>query len=358
MAHCLLIDIGAGTMDVLCANLKTQSCFKAVVKSPVRAMAEKIAAHAGPLAVSGVEMGGGSVSQALKNRARQHHVAITAAAAKTVHNDLARVQSMGLEILPDDQVAALAQTAEYEAITLSDLDLSHMQQLVNALGIPFEFDIVGICAQDHGCPPPGVSHLDHRHHLFCRRLDQHPSPHTLLYPAARIPASLTRLQTLANTAQNLPARQIFVADSGMAAIIGASKDPAIDSTRPVLVLDIATSHTLGAVMAGDELLGFFEYHTSDINRALLEQRMIELADGKLSHESVVAGGGHGAWISRAPGFATIADIIATGPQRRVINGSKLPVRFGAPLGDHMMTGCAGLLDAICRHENLPTPDYV
>ncbi|MBW2312327.1 MAG: hypothetical protein JRF35_14885 [Deltaproteobacteria bacterium] len=34
----------------------------------------------------------------------------------------------------------------------------------------------GICAQDHGRPPEGVSHLDYRHTVFKERLDEDPYP--------------------------------------------------------------------------------------------------------------------------------------------------------------------------------------
>ena len=36
---------------------------------------------------------------------------------------------------------------------------------------PIEFDAVADCAQDHGVPPHGVSHLDFRHQLYRERLD-------------------------------------------------------------------------------------------------------------------------------------------------------------------------------------------
>lgn len=53
------------------------------------------------------------------------------------------------------------------------------------------------------------------------------------------------------------------------------------------------------------------------------------------------------------GPAALETIIATGPKRRIIRGSHLPVVFGAPMGDNMLTGCVGLLEALRLKKGLP-----
>jgi len=58
MGRFLMIDIGAGTMDILHYDTETDLHYKAVVKSPVRYLAEKAAAVSGKLIVVGNEMGG------------------------------------------------------------------------------------------------------------------------------------------------------------------------------------------------------------------------------------------------------------------------------------------------------------
>ena len=50
-------------------------------------------------------------------------------------------------------------------------------------------------------------------------------------------------------------------------------------------------------------------------------------------------------------------IITTGPKRRLVEGSKLPIVFGAPLGDNMMTGTVGLLEAVRRRKELAPIHY-
>jgi uncharacterized protein (DUF1786 family) len=147
-------------------------------------------------------------------------------------------------------------------------------------------------------------------------------------------------------------------DSGMAAILGASLDGRCRNKKRFLVLDIATSHTVGAAMAGDELAGFFEYHTQDITLERLEQLLRDLADGKLSHEQILAEGGHGAFLRQAVGFSAVETIVATGPKRKMLSGSQLPIEFGAPWGDNMMTGTVGLLEALRRRKGLEQITYL
>ena len=65
MSQFLMVDIGAGTMDVLCYESEADLHYKAVVKSPVRSIAEKAAAIPGNLIVTGCEMGGGKLMEML-----------------------------------------------------------------------------------------------------------------------------------------------------------------------------------------------------------------------------------------------------------------------------------------------------
>ena len=115
---------------------------------------------------------------------------------------------------------------------------------------------------------------------------------------------------------------------------------------------MATSHTLGAAIAGEEIAGFFEYHTRDITLDRLEQLIPDLADGKLDHKQILEAGGHGAYMRESFGFDAAEVIIATGPRRRLVEGSRLPIVFGAPFGDNMMTGTVGILEAIRRRKGL------
>ena len=358
MSRYLMVDIGAGTMDILWFDLASGQHFKAVARSPVPQLAEEIAAVPGKLLVTGGEMGGGPVTDVLKERARHVEVIISRAAARTLNHDPERVAAWGITVLPDDEAEAMRQDPAYHHVVLGDLQIDRLRQIVEGLGVPFAFEVVGLCAQDHGIPPAGVSHLDYRHNLFKARLDETPYPHTLLYHKDEIPKTFNRLLSLARSAEQLPAQEIYVMDSGMAAILGASVDVQAHGKERIMVLDVATSHTVGAALERGELAGFFEYHTRDVTLERLETLVADLADGRLEHERILAEGGHGAYLRKTLGFAATELTLATGPKRRLLEGSSLALAMGSPLGDNMMTGTVGLLEAIRRRKNLAPVIYL
>lgn len=358
MSRFLLLDIGAGTLDILFTDTKADLQYKAVVKYPVRHLAEQAQATPGNLAVTGCEMGGGQVSAVLKDRAKTAEVVMSVSAAATVHHDPERVRSAGIRIVEDAEAEALGKDPGFNPFRLGDLDLNRLRTIVKGFGVPFEFDYVGICAQDHGVAPAGMSHLDYRHNLFRAALDENPHPNALLHPVGEVPAAMNRLAAIAKSAQGIPAGEVYVMDSGMAAILGASMDPLRRNKEKILVLDVATSHTVGATLWGDEIAGFFEYHTVDITLERLEELMRALAEGKLDHEQVLSEGGHGAYLRKAIGIDGAEIILATGPKRKLAADSRLPIVFGAPWGDNMMTGTVGLMEAIRRRKGLDPMIYI
>jgi uncharacterized protein (DUF1786 family) len=346
----LLLDIGAGTLDLLWYHAETQLHYKAVCRSPVLCVAEQAESLDGDILVTGCEMGGGALSRVLREKARRGLVVMSESAAATVNHDSEKVRSTGVRVVQDEEAERLLETGRYGHLVTGDLDPGRLKSILDGLGVPFDFDVVGVCAQDHGAPPPGISHLDFRHSLFRDFLDAEPSPEALLFESGAIPVEFSRLRSIAASARRLPADRVFVMDSGMAAVLGASLDPEAAALSRLLVLDVATSHTVGATLEGGEICGFFEYHTADVNLERLEGLLRELADGGLSHRRILAEGGHGAYVRKAVGFDSLDRIVATGPKRGMVKKSNLGIRPGAPLGDNMMTGTAGLLEAILQRE--------
>jgi len=354
MTRFLMIDVGAGTMDILYVDLETGLHYKAVVASPVRTIASTIEQTPGNLLVTGGEMGGGPVSQVLINRAQESRVVMSAAAAATLHHDLEKVRSWNIEILENEEAAPYRKDPSFSHITLGDLEPDRLKDIVEGFGVPFQFEVVCFCAQDHGVPPKGESHLDFRHRKFRARLDRHPFPQILLFEKHEIPEELNRLRSAAADASRLPTEEIYVMDSGMAAILGASMDLSCVEKQRLLVMDVATSHTVVAALESGEISGFVEYHTHDLTRDRLEALIKDLADGRLTHEGILKEGGHGAYIRKPFGYGKAEILLATGPKRELIRGSRLPIVWGAPLGDNMMTGTAGLFQAVCRRKGLDT----
>ena len=358
MERYLILDVGAGTVDLLYYDMESKQHLKAVGKSPVKSLAEEAENSTGDLLITGTEMGGGVMSNILKRRAQEAEVVMSASSAATINHNLEKVRSWGIKVVDDKEAEALRQAGSYHTLTTSDLEVDRLEQMVRALGVPFSFEVVGLCAQDHGMPPEGVSHLDYRHEIFKSRLDKDPFPQALLYKSDQVPATLSRLRSMAKSAEGLPAHEIFVMDSGMAAILGASMDPRAREKERILTLDVATSHTVGAALQGEELNGFFEYHTSDITLERLEVLLMDLADGTLNHGQILEEGGHGAYIRKSFGFEKADLIIATGPKRKLVEQAQLPIQFGSPLGDNMMTGTVGVLESIRRHKGLRPISYL
>ena len=358
MSRFLMVDIGAGTMDILGYDTESKLHYKAVVQSPVRHLATKAAKLPGDLLITGQEMGGGPITQVLKERAKTATVVMSASAAATLHHNPAMVQSWNIKIVDDREAEDLQRSTKYSHLHISDLEQQRLEKIISGFGMPFSFDAVAICAQDHGVPPDGVSHLDFRHNLFTANLNQQPFPDYLLYSKDTVPSSLNRLTAIAASATALPADEIYVMDSGMAAILGASMDVLSRHKKNKLLLDVATSHTVGAAMENDEIAGFFEYHTVDISLERLEGLLEDLTEGRLEHKQILKEGGHGAYIRKTFGFKATEIILATGPKRNIVQNSSLPIVFGAPLGDNMMTGTVGLLEAIRRRKGLDPIVYL
>jgi uncharacterized protein (DUF1786 family) len=358
MGRYLMLDIGAGTLDMLCCDTDQNLHYKAVVRSPVRVLADEIRRTPGNLVVTGGEMGGGPVSQVLIERATTAEVMMSVDAAATIHHDRKRVAGHGIHVVDALEAEGLAADSRFRPIHTGDLQVDRLRRLVEGFGVPFEFDAVAVCAQDHGAAPPGVSHLDFRHRMFAAALDRNPFPQALLYRSDEVPESMNRLSTIAEDARSLPADRVYVMDSGMAAILGASMDTLAKGKKRILVLDIATSHTVGAAMDSGLLCGFFEYHTKDITVARLDRLLEELPEGRLSHGRILNEGGHGAYSRQAFDFADVELILATGPRRRLMSATTLPITLGAPWGDNMMTGAVGLLEAVRQREELPPISYL
>ena len=153
MSKFLMLDIGAGTMDVLYYDIDSGLHYKAVVKSPVMYVAEKVAGLEGNLLITGCEMGGGPISAVLKQRAQEAEVIMSVSSAATIHHNLDKVRSWGIKIIEDLEADDLRKNKKYSHLAIGDLDLKRLKHIIKGFGVPFEFEIMGICAQDHGVAP-------------------------------------------------------------------------------------------------------------------------------------------------------------------------------------------------------------
>lgn len=349
MAKILCIDIGAGTQDILFFDSEKNEYFKIVAPSPTRIIGDIISKIDEDLFVWGEEMGGGPVSAVLKEKLKKRKVYITKKAAATINNDVEKVEKIGFKLIQEEEISVHKDRFN---IKLGDISWERTRKFIEAMDIPPRFDYILIALQDHGRPYFEVSNKDFRHKIFKERLKEGPFAEHFLFSQDEVPSYLTRMQAALSCVKDFPVSKVYIMDSGPAAILGASLDRKAKGLDIIITLDMATSHTLGALLVGNEIRGFFEYHTRDITRTKLDELLFRLADGNISHKQILNEGGHGAYIENVPGYASVQAIIATGPKRSILSNSKHKIHFGAPLGDNMMTGTCGLLEALNRKEGL------
>jgi len=358
MARFLAIDVGTSTLDGLFFDSQSGDQFKFVAKSPTRALAERImASESNRILITGRQMGGGPVTEAIKAKTGQCRVMMTRSAAETIHPRKERIKNLGVILISAKAAQREAKKSDTSWFKAGDIVVEDIVTVLESMGINPMVDYFGICVQDHGTPKERISSLDFRHQIFKRIIDKDPRPSAFLFEADRIPSYLRRMRAAAADARGIPSGKIYLMDTGMAAILGASSDPSAQGKRSIMVLDIASSHTLGALVLDGEIGGFFEYHTSAITPEILEALITDLAEGRLSHERIVSEGGHGAYTRKAPGLDEVEIILATGPKRRILKGVGIEgIVPGAPFGDNMMTGTAGLILAMAEREGVSLED--
>jgi uncharacterized protein (DUF1786 family) len=143
-------------------------------------------------------------------------------------------------------------------------------------------------------------------------------------------------------------------DTGSAAVLGALEDPLVRSQRECILCNLGNFHTLAFHLTQGRIVGIFEHHTGEIDRANLEQMLVKLADGTLTNEDVFNTSGHGALIidhaNRVSVNKTFPFLAVTGPRREMLRGSSLHPYEATPHGDMMLAGCFGLLRALADHE--------
>lgn len=359
MARLLAIDVGAGTLDAMLLDTRSADQFKFVAKSPTRTLAEKImACRSQKILITGRQMGGGPVAEAIRTKAYEGRVMMSRSAAETIHHRLERIKNQGVILISQEVANKHAKKRNVSWFKSGDIRPESIIAVLESMGIEPVVDFFGIGVQDHGTPKQRISPLDFRHHIFKQIIDKSPKPSAFLFEAERIPPFLRRMRAAALDAKGIPSGKVYLMDTGMAAILGASSDPLAQGKKSIIVLDIATSHTLGALLVDAEIGGFFEYHTNAVTPEILKSLIIDLAEGRLSHEKVVCGGGHGAYVRRAVGFDGVEIILATGPKRGILDQVGIDnIVLGAPFGDNMMTGAAGLILAMAEREGVSIEGY-
>ena len=348
----LTVDVGTGTQDIFLydSRLDLENGFKLVVPSPtmiVRQRFQEATRKREAVLLTGVIMGGGPSHWAVEDHLRAGlAVYATPDAARSFNDDLEEVKESGIEVVSDDEARQLVGKTTH--IELLDFDFASIRQSLLSFGVTLdELSAVAVAVFDHGDAPPGYSDRQFRFDYLDERIRAENRLSAFAYLAEEVPPIMTRLKAVVKSAQGMDS-PLVVMDTAPAAVLGATYDPLLLERNRVMVVNVGNFHSLAFRLGPSGIEGVFEHHTGLIDLKKLENLLVSLANGSLTHDDIFGDHGHGALIYASQPFSlTDGDfgIVVTGPRRNMMRKSKLRPYFAVPFGDMMLAGCFGLLAA-------------
>ncbi|MBN2115266.1 MAG: DUF1786 domain-containing protein [Anaerolineales bacterium] len=365
----LTVDIGTGTQDIfLCdSRLDLENGFKLVLPSPTmmihRRVRQALAART-PLLLTGHQMGGGPSAWAIEEAARAGiPVYMTPSAATTLNDELEKVEALGIKIISEDEAHGLSSIVH--RLELRDFDFELISKTFEDYGVSLnDLEAIAVAVFDHGNAPAGVSDRQFRFDYLDERIRAKNSLSSFAFLSSTIPKIMTRLQSVADSAGELPC-PLVVMDTAPASVLGASFDPVVAGRKQKIICNVGNFHTLAFRLGEMGIEGVFEHHTGEIDLPKLESLLRALAEGTLKHEDVFNDMGHGALMYAQDKFEfgkDDFDVVVTGPRRSmfrtrddrpqtidhgqssIVHGRLRPY-FATSYGDMMIAGCFGLLAA-------------
>jgi len=348
----LALDIGAGTEDILLYDSERkniENCIKLVLPTPSVTYAKKVCEatiEKKNVFVKGSIIGGGALSYALRNHIKAGlRVFITRKAAYTIRNDLDQVIDAGFEIRNKEEM----DNFEGKIIDLEEINIGQLGIFLANFGEDLsDVDYVAIAVQDHGISPKKMTDRQFRIKKMEKFLRKNPKPEGLAFKEENIPKYLLRMKSASEDSKKyLPKAKVLLMDTAPAAIYGCLQDPNVRKIHTKIVMNVGNGHTWATIMKKNKIIATMEHHTRMLTPEKLEKLLMRFADGDLTNQEVFEDNGHGAFFIDNPGgFSKIEKIVATGPNRSILNKTKFETYFAAPYGDVMMTGPAGLIQAV------------
>jgi uncharacterized protein (DUF1786 family) len=244
-----------------------------------------------------------------------------------------------------------------ESLELKDFDFELISKTFQDYGVSLnDLNAIAVAVFDHGNAPAGVSDRQFRFDYLDNRIREKNSLSAFAYLSNDIPKIMTRLQSVADSAGELPC-PLVVMDTAPAAVLGAGFDPTVAMRKEKIICNVGNFHTLAFRLGEKGIEGVFEHHTGEIDLTKLESLLRALADSSLKHEDVFNDMGHGALMYSQETFEfgkDDFDVVVTGPRRSMFSltpslshGERGNLRpyFATPFGDMMIAGCFGLLAA-------------
>ncbi len=292
---------------------------------------EKLTAAGKDIFITGRLMGGGAVSQAVRQHLQRGlKVYAQADPVRTLHDNLERLRQWGIRIEATQPPATVQ-------VVFGDVDVGAWRRALAEFEVELP-DHFAIAVQDHGFSPK-ASNRRHRFQHWENFLAQGGELHRLAYHQP--PADLTRMAAIKEV---LP--EALLLDTCAAGVWGALLDNQVQHLRPegLVVVNIGNEHTFAVLVRETTVWGVYEHHTGLLTPEKLSAHLQRFQAGQLSNAEIYDEFGHGCLIRpEYSGSRPFKAMVLTGPQRRL--GSNLPAIQAAPFGDMMLTGCFGLVAA-------------
>ena len=151
----LTVDIGTGTQDIFLydSRLDIENGFKLVLPSPTIMIHNRIreaTRQLQPILLTGVMMGGGPSAWAVEGHLKAGlPVFATPSAARTINDELEKVETLGVRIVSDTEATKLADSTTN--IEMRDLDLPAIRSVFGRFGVTLkDLTAVAVAVFDHG----------------------------------------------------------------------------------------------------------------------------------------------------------------------------------------------------------------
>jgi uncharacterized protein (DUF1786 family) len=258
----LTVDIGTGTQDIFLfdSRLDPENGLKMVLPSPtimVNRRIKKATQQRKAVLLTGHTMGGGPSQWAAQEHLRQRlPIYATPDAARSFNDDLEKIQNMGIHLLSEDEARKFSEKAD--TIHLQDFDYDLISRTFDGFGVSLQnLDAVAVAVFDHGAAPPEVSDRQFRFDYLDERIRLVNRLSAFAYQRDQIPAFLTRLQAVADSAPafDMP---LVVMDTAPAAVLGALFDPVVSTHSRLLIANAGNFHTLAFRLGPNGIEGVFE----------------------------------------------------------------------------------------------------
>lgn len=335
----IAIDVGAGTQDVLIyeSGKPYENLVKLVLPSRTQIVGQRIravTAAGAPLHLAGTVMGGGASSDAVRDHlAAGLPVSATPAAARTMHNDLGRVEAMGITLRDDAPSGA-------SVVELSDIDVEGLRDGLARFDVELP-EAAAIAVQDHGYRP-GSGNNEVRFEYLQSLIENGGRLEEMIFRTP--PAEMTRMAAVQECWPGA-----WSMDTGAAAVMGVLGDPAVAEAANgpgAILVNVGNMHTFATLVRQGRLYGLFEHHTGGIDAPTIVRLVDGLRNATLDPATFRTDfDGHGAAFDEDYRSLEPFQFVAiTGPNRRIARG--LGYHEAAPHGDMMLTGSFGLVDAV------------